>query len=172
MTSHIHDGDGCWWQTLFWWYCITDTVASRCHQHQYIKMIEMNFKRDESSLMTLFGEFTALDTIESILWTVTLVVGTTKTCCSIVFWTFSVYTIWCIDPSTRRHNLLTIGLTTPSTMRSILDLLTDTMTTSSIAQMSTRCRATSQSDIVLVVLWLFRMVSLLFQSTIDIFAAK
>ena len=31
--------------------------------------------------------------LESLLWTVTLVIDTTETCCSIVFWTISVYTI-------------------------------------------------------------------------------
>ena len=55
--------------------------------------------------MILLVEFAALNTKESLLWTVTLVIDTTETCCSIVFWTISVYTIWCIEPSTGRHNL-------------------------------------------------------------------
>ena len=46
-----------------------------------------------SSVISLFGEFAALDTKESILWTVTFVVDTTETCCGIVFWTFTVDTI-------------------------------------------------------------------------------
>ena len=46
------------------------------------------------------------------------------------------------------------------------------MTTSSISQMSTRGRTPAQSNVILVVLWLFRMVSLRFQCAINVFTTK
>ena len=101
-------------------------VASRYHQQNEKWILGVIF---------LFGEFAALNT----LWTVTFIDDTRETCCRIIFWTFTVDTIGCIDPSTSIHLLLTISLTTPGTMWSILDLLTGTVTTSPIAQMSTRC---------------------------------
>ena len=57
-------------------------------------------------------------------------------------------------------------------MRSIFYLSASTMTTSSISQMSTRGRTSAQSNVILVVLWLFRVVSLRFQCAINVCTTK
>ena len=63
-----------------------------------------------------FGEFTALQSKERFLRTITFIVDTAKASDSIFSWTFRFYSICYVDPSTRFNIFDTISFATPCTM--------------------------------------------------------